>query len=287
MRITVFPLNLRSESPRSRPVALEDGVDVPPPLGKSQWLTPVEGQSTYVSLLGGEPYKPPPLLASSSGFFPIPKLSLPPSPSDSKGFTLTPDTLRYIATTVAQITGHIHETHLAYRAADLRASLQKQELVRLSGKCKEMETAIQKLKGVTKDATEARIKTIEDRQKTLLARLDRMLQSLMEKASPDLSEHETKWFEELKRMKEDIIGAGRYDEGSLVARTRLVCQLPSSHISFRRSSERQLEQEYARLAPALKNILEREKLRKDKLVENNQQLGFSQAFEYGERSNLE
>lgn len=96
-----------------------------------------------------------------------------------------------------------------------------------------------------------------------------MLQSLMEKASPDLSEHETKWFEELKRMKEDIIGAGRYDEGSLVARTRL------------------LEQEYARLAPALKNILEKEKLRKDKVVENNQQLGFSQAFEYGERSNLE
>lgn len=269
MRITVFPLNLRSESPRSRPVALEDGVDVPPPLGKSQWLTPVEGQSTYVSLLGGEPYKPPPFLAPSSGFSPIPKLSLPPSSSDSKGFTLTPDTLRYIATTVAQITGHIHETHLAYRAADLRASLQKQELVRLSNKCKEMETTILKLKGVTKDTTEARIKRIEDKQKSLLARLDRMLQSLMEKASPDLSEHETKWFEELKRMKEDIIGAGRYDEGSLVARTRL------------------LEQEYARLAPALKNILEKEKLRKDKVVENNQQLGFSQAFEYGERSNLE
>jgi nucleoporin NUP82 len=71
-------------------------------------------------------------------------------------------------------------------------------------------------------ASEARWERIQAEQKVLLRRLDRMLQGLMEKASPELSEHETKWFEELKRMKEEISGSGRYDEGSLVARTRLV-----------------------------------------------------------------
>jgi nucleoporin NUP82 len=39
--------------------------------------------------------------------------------------------------------------------------------------------------------------------------------------------------------------------------------------------------------PSLKALLEREKQRKDKLAESTQGLGFSQAFEYGERSNLE
>jgi nucleoporin NUP82 len=39
--------------------------------------------------------------------------------------------------------------------------------------------------------------------------------------------------------------------------------------------------------PSLKALLEREKQRKDKLAESTQGLGFSQAFEFGERSNLE
>jgi nucleoporin NUP82 len=59
-----------------------------------------------------------------------------------------------------------------------------------------------------------------------------MLRGLMDKASPELSEYETRWFEELKRMKGEIGGAGRYDEGSLVARTRMVhCFFFSSELN--------------------------------------------------------
>jgi hypothetical protein len=39
--------------------------------------------------------------------------------------------------------------------------------------------------------------------------------------------------------------------------------------------------------PNLKALLEKEKQRKNKLTESTQSLGFSQAFEFGERSNLE
>lgn len=39
--------------------------------------------------------------------------------------------------------------------------------------------------------------------------------------------------------------------------------------------------------PSLKTLLEKEKQRKNKLAESTQSLGFSQAFEFGERSNLE
>jgi len=88
-----------------------------------------------------------------------------------------------------------------------------------------MQAAVERLKGPGRAASEARWEKIRNEQKDLLRRLDRMLQGLMEKASPELSEHETKWFEELKRMKDEISGSGRYDEGSLVARTRLVCLL--------------------------------------------------------------
>src|SRR6266700_6261835 len=49
----------------------------------------------------------------------------------------------------------------------------------------------------------------------------------------------------------------------------------------------QLEREYARLLPALKNLVEKEKEKGKMYKERSQNLGFSQAFEYGERSNVE
>lgn len=39
--------------------------------------------------------------------------------------------------------------------------------------------------------------------------------------------------------------------------------------------------------PALKTLMEKEKQRKDKLAETNGTLGFSQAFSFGQRSNIE
>lgn len=221
MRITSFPLNLRSESPSSQlkiaPAPYKKTDE------KSPWLTPAEGPTTYVSLLRDEPYVPAPVLTHSSGLPSNPKLFLPPSINKDAEFVLTPDTLRYIGTTVKEFTDQIHDIHLAVRAAEARVLLQRSELTRIVGKCREMESLVERLKGPTKAACEARFEKVQNEQKVLLARMDRMLQGLMEQASPELSEHETKWFEELKRMKAEITGSGKYDEGSLAARTRLVC----------------------------------------------------------------
>lgn len=124
--------------------------------------------------------------------------------------------------TVAQLSEQIHNVVLAQHAAEGRAALQAQELARLCGKCRELQSLVDNLEGPRRASAEAREKMIREQQELLLGRLDRMLQTMMEKASPELSENETKWFEELRRMKEEVIGAGRYDEGSLLSRTRSV-----------------------------------------------------------------
>lgn len=135
---------------------------------------------------------------------------------------LTPETLRYLANTVAELTNQIHEIHLAHRLSETRAGLQALELKRLCEKAAELNTLVDRLKGPDLDASQARIQTVQETHKTLMARLDRMLQHMMDKASPELSEHETKWFEELKRMKQDVTGIGRYDGSSLAARAGMV-----------------------------------------------------------------
>ncbi|KAF8165176.1 hypothetical protein B0H34DRAFT_648691 [Crassisporium funariophilum] len=272
MRATAFPLNVRSPStrPESKRMPTGDGESSSAQEAeKSKWLIPVEGPPTYVSLLGNEPYQPPPINGRSSGLPTNPKLTLPPFPSGSKEFMLTPDTLRFLGTTHAQISSQAHEVQMGYMAGSRRLALQQQEITRLSSKCKEIESLVEKIKGPMQADNDARVARAQEEQKRLLARLDRMLQEMMERASPELSEHETKWFEELKRMKGDIVGSGRYDEGSLKSRTRM------------------LEREYARLLPLLQALAEKERLRDEKITATQQNLGFSQAFEYGERSNLD
>lgn len=123
---------------------------------------------------------------------------------------------------MARYTGQIHEVLLAQRGAEGRTLLQQQELSRQVAKCRDLIDVVNRLKGPRREASQIRSQKAHEEQKVLLKRLDRMLQMMIERASPDLSEHETKWFEELKRMKEVVIGAGKYDEGSLASRVRTV-----------------------------------------------------------------
>lgn len=182
---------------------------------ETKFLAALPGPPAYVSLLGQKPFELSPVLSSLPSH---PRLSLP----TSQNFMLTPDTLRFIATTVTQLSGQVKEALLNDRATGARARLQAQELLRQCEKCREMQVILDNLRDAKRVATEARLKKLQDDQRTLLGRLDRMLQSMMEKASPELSESETKWFEELKRMKDEVMGAGKYDEGSLISRTRSV-----------------------------------------------------------------
>ncbi|KAJ7904339.1 hypothetical protein B0H14DRAFT_3079228 [Mycena olivaceomarginata] len=264
MRITTFPLNLRSDVSPSRAKS-QPPTKTP---GPSQWLTPREGPSAYISLLSGAPYTPPECLTRVGSGLPVnPRLSLPPSPAKGPGggkgdFMLTPEVLRYFGTTVAALSAQMQEVQLAYRAADARATLQVAEQTRLVEKCAEVEASVSVLRGARRAKTEERFVKVREEQRALHGRLERMLRGLMDRASPDLSEYETKWFGELKRMQNEIVGAGRYDEGSLAARARL------------------LEREYERLMPSLKALVEKEKAR-SKAAPN---LGVSQAFEFGARS---
>jgi len=86
-----------------------------------------------------------------------------------------------------------------------------------------MKALISQLKGPRQVKTNEKLRSAQVRQTALLSRLDRILQDLTKKANPELSDYETKWFEELKRMREEIMGIGRYDDSSLTARAGLVC----------------------------------------------------------------
>ncbi len=226
MRITTLPLTLQSELQYAE--NLSASVIKDPVLAKSQIALPLPeaaGPPGYITLLS-DPFVPPSILSRASSGLPTnPILALPPSQAPNKEFQLTPDTLRFFASTVEKFNGQIHDVTIAYRACDLRAILQKQESIRQQQKCKEMLEQIEYLRGKRQQLTREKIANVQETQKALLGRLDRILRAMMKTASPELSEHETKWFQELKRMKEDIKGSTRYDQESLVARTGLVCDI--------------------------------------------------------------
>ncbi|KAI6035259.1 hypothetical protein F5J12DRAFT_792150 [Pisolithus orientalis] len=259
-RIICLPLTLRTDLSASRD--LQDAGPEPTSEQDGGFLIPVEGPPAYVCLLEAEPFQIPPMLSRPSGLPSFPRMSVGTSNSKSE-FMLTPDTLRYFGSVVESFIAQIREVILAHRATETRAALQVTEFQRQQGK------EVEELRGLRYAHTEARVQKIMESHKSLTARLDRTLQLLMQQASPDLSESETKWFEELRRMRAEVFGAGRYDEGSLAARISL------------------LKREYERNMSNLKNMAEKESQRRKQFAESSQLLGISQAFELGERSHLE
>jgi nucleoporin NUP82 len=268
MRITCFLLNLRPDSPTSDTKALPSPSKSPAPKslenGKSQ-IGP-----HYFSLLEAAPFTPPAALNRPHGLPANPRLSLGSGAVDtqSKEFMLTPETLRYFASTVERLTSQIHDIQLAFRDTIARSSLQAAEGQRQKDKLGELSQRIKRLSEGKKDETRARIERLKDGQGSLLGKTDKVLRRLMEEASPGLSEHEKKWFEELKRMKGAIEGEGRFDEESLVARTA------------------SLEKEYARLLPKLKELRSKEAdhRRQSSAGECTPTIGASQAMEIDKRS---
>ncbi|RDX53954.1 hypothetical protein OH76DRAFT_1399124 [Lentinus brumalis] len=293
MRMSVFPLTLRSEtsftavtpasSPEKAPLAIG-----PPPTSASlpapptpqpklevtsspkKLPAPPDGPPAYVSLLSAEPWTIPPPVARPSGLPGNPRLSFPSNLSASgKEIVLTPETLRFLGTTVEKLSSQIQDVQLAHRATEARAALQEQEFRRQRETCAKMLEIVRTLATTRQEEAQARIAKAQETQKALLARSDRVLQGLMKKASPALSENEAKWFEELRRMREEVVGAGKYDDRSLAARAKL------------------LRREVDRLLPHLQEMKEKETARQKSLVESREALGLSQAFELGKRSTEE
>lgn len=275
MRVSTFALTLRSEPEvsSSNPNSTHDEAD--------HSITSLDsGPPPYVSLLTESPYTVPAILAKGITY---PRLALPPS--KEKTLLLTSDTLRYLQSTVKQLVAQIHEYELAKISTHSRAELQLQELKRMCLKCRELQLLLSTLLGPASEKLAARLRTSQSLQKSQLQRLDRVLQAMMDHVSPGLSESETKWFEELKRLKDEVAGHGKYDEGSLVARAAVVRPSQCPTRVFYHSN--QMEREYMRIVPNLKKLAEKEQDHRSTEASKNSSLGFSQAFEFGERSNQE
>jgi nucleoporin NUP82 len=208
MRVVSFSLNMRSGLPSKDDHKSSVPVD--------RLLKPVETPA-YTSLLGTETWKPPATL--SSGLPATPRLD---TPGGSKDFRVTPDTLRFFSRKVDEIVTGIHGVESAFRQANARVDLQHEELDRQVTKVNEIRVLLGELRGARQDRIESRTHAIQAGQQALIARLDRVLTELMNRANPTLSDHETKWFEELGRIREQVLGAGRYDEASLKARVQAV-----------------------------------------------------------------
>ena len=249
MRMSVFPLNLRSEAsytaeqePQQQPEKPLNALSLPTlstlstsvadpaaikVLPAPEPAPPPEEEEppAYVSLLAASPWKIPDAISVRPNGLPSnPRLSLPQLPTGSGGkeIALTPDTLRYLGTTVERLSAQIDEAQIAQRGTEARAALQGQEFQRQRETCSHMLESMHELRGPRLQEVRERLAKAQEEQRALLARTERVLQGFMTRASPAVSESEGSWFEELGRMKVDIVGAGKYDDRSLAAKIKSV-----------------------------------------------------------------
>ncbi|KAI0306969.1 hypothetical protein B0F90DRAFT_1807692 [Multifurca ochricompacta] len=256
MRVVSFPLNMRSTFPHN-----EEHKSIVP---ANRLLKSADEPLAYTSLLGTKPWEPPMGLALT-GLPTMPRLITP----ETRDFRITSDTLRFVSAKVDEVAARVHSVESAHRQTNARVDLQRKELHRQLAKIDEIRALLGELRGARQDRIDARARAIQGGQQAMIARLDRVLAELMKRANPTLSDHETKWFDELGRMREQVLGAGRYDEASLKARVQA------------------LKREHDRLLPHLKALGEKERAQAKIMQEKNQGLGVSQAFEFGQQFNKE
>ncbi|TIA94721.1 hypothetical protein E3P96_04044 [Wallemia ichthyophaga] len=133
---------------------------------------------------------------------------------------ITPQTLRYLGGVVSNVRRHTHALTASANSVQDRLSLQLRESAR----------QIDRLAHVAQVATNpsnqagvgsgkgGRVHAVSLDQLALLARMDRLLQRLMDRHQPTLSVHETKWFEELARIRDEVGGSGGGKNGDAKGR---------------------------------------------------------------------
>ena len=226
MQMVPFNLNLRTESlvPPDILEKTRDNSELPP-------LPPSNGPPAYTCLLTTHPLSIPPILERPLGLPTIAKLAVPKSHNIKSEIVLTPETLRYLANVSERIAGEIHEVHLAGHHIKSYADLLRQEFDRQQKRLADVLARTQALVGPRKAYVLEYEKRVQENQKVLLARMDKVLQTLIKKASPELNEHETRWFNELQRMKAQVLGVGKHDSQSLKYRVRQVSSKSSNGLS--------------------------------------------------------
>ncbi|KAF9782863.1 hypothetical protein BJ322DRAFT_1073133 [Thelephora terrestris] len=274
MRVVVLPLTPQTEIPfsqKSKPTpTTPQKMIVASSKGQPSTTCPSPATETdkpkaWLSSSEFDPYTVPPIFSQPLGLPTNPRLALPASQSKSE-FVLTPDTMRYLGQTVEHLRSQIDAVEYANTMAVSQVQIQTMEFHRQVRQVQQILVKLEASKTKRSADWKERVEKVRKAQDELLERLDRTLRIYMRKVAPELSEQETKWFEELKRMKAEVLGQGKYDEQSLRARTKL------------------LQREYDRVVPSLKELDEKVKERRSKQNAANQGLGASQAFEYGQRS---
>ena len=164
--------------------------------------------SAYVSLLE-KPFVVPPFLSSrQAGASP----ALPRLPPSKKPLEINPETLRAFATHVSTTQTAIRDLVSAADSVQSRLELQMRELSRQVDKLAELEKLRSDLGKSVSGGTEGRLRRAEEKQRELLARTDRVLQRLVESHQPSISTYERKWFDELERLEEQVVGRREGDD---------------------------------------------------------------------------
>lgn len=219
LRFVSFSLRLKADD-----LPIYDAPEKPSTQTELSHLYPDASAPANPSLLSADPFSIPAVLTRPQGFPVIAKLSLPASHSIKDEIRVTPETLRYLATVTQRIEGEICEVQVAMGTVKIRTDLCIKEFERQRQRAAEVAERAKQLIQTRRPLLLDRINNVQNVHTQLVKRMNRLLETQIKKASPDLNEHETRWFEELKRMKAQVLGVGRYDSDSMKMRTRKVCK---------------------------------------------------------------
>jgi nucleoporin NUP82 len=231
MRTVVLPLTPQTDIPftqksKSAPITPQKASAIGskgqlPPTPTPSSATNTDKPKAWLSSSEFDPYIVPSIFSQPLGLPTNPRLALPASQSKSE-FVLTPDTMRYLGQTVEHLRAQMDSVKYANTMADAQVQIQTMEFHRQVRQVQQILVMLETSRTKRSAAWKERVEKVRKTQDELLERLDRALRIYMRKVAPELSEQETKWFEELKRMKAEVLGQGKYDEQSLRARTKLV-----------------------------------------------------------------
>ncbi|MBW0479075.1 hypothetical protein O181_018790 [Austropuccinia psidii MF-1] len=165
-------------------------------------LNPSNNHSSYIALIGHQPWKIPPLLTQKPSQIIIPKLKQPPNLS-----AINSTTIKYLVDLTTAIDHHIRKVIESINEGQDRLKLQFKEYERQIHHLYQAHDQLLNQNGKSQNSFEnqlIRIRRVEETQNKLLQRADLLLQKLTDDNNQSLSKEEIKWFEELKRMKSEI-----------------------------------------------------------------------------------
>ncbi|KAG8820318.1 hypothetical protein FRC17_010202 [Serendipita sp. 399] len=203
--------------------------------------------------VGVVPYRPPPI---------------PPVPPVVVGKTeADPAQLRQFATAVATLAEYHRTLNVTAGILEERVFLLTKERDRQSAVAMTLKSRTEKLVGRDgvggqRQVTLAKYNRISSIQPTLLKRIDWVLQRLMDTYNGALTEKERQWFDELKRMRKQVLSSA--DGSSLVSKTEML--------------SKQLEL----LMPTVQEINKKEKAIKEEQNHSNK-LGTKQMLDIGRK----